>query len=128
MRPRGRCRSFHPLRHPLRCGLQSGPGRARGARRRARPREATGWRIIRRMQPREETITVGGIDVRTWVGGHGDPLLVLHGAGGNRGWTRWVAQVAEHYTVWAPTNPGFGASGDAEWMEGIDDLARFYLW
>jgi pimeloyl-ACP methyl ester carboxylesterase len=80
------------------------------------------------MQPREETITVGGIDVHTWVGGRGDPLLVLHGAGGNRGWTRWLARVAERYTVWAPTHPGFGRSGDAEWMEGIDDLARFYLW
>jgi pimeloyl-ACP methyl ester carboxylesterase len=80
------------------------------------------------MQPREETITVGGIDVHTWVGGRGDPLLVLHGAGGNRGWTRWMARVAELYTVWAPTHPGFGRSGDAEWMEGIDDLARFYLW
>jgi pimeloyl-ACP methyl ester carboxylesterase len=30
--------------------------------------------------------------------------------------------------VWAPTHPGFGASGDAEWMESVDDLARFYLW
>jgi pimeloyl-ACP methyl ester carboxylesterase len=36
--------------------------------------------------------------------------------------------LAERYTVWAPTHPGFGMSGDAEWMEGIDDLARFYLW
>jgi pimeloyl-ACP methyl ester carboxylesterase len=80
------------------------------------------------MSPREEIVSIGGIDVHTWVGGRGDPLLVLHGAGGNRGWTRWVARVAERYTVWAPTHPGFGTSGDAEWMEGIDDLARFYLW
>ena len=80
------------------------------------------------MSPHEKTIRVGGIDVHTWVGGQGDPLLVLHGAGGNRGWTRWVAQVAERYTVWAPTHPGFGTSGDAEWMEAVDDLARFYLW
>lgn len=80
------------------------------------------------MQPRETMITVGGIAVHTWVGGQGDPLLVLHGAGGNRGWTRWVAQVAERFTVWAPTHPGFGRSGDADWMEGVDDLARFYLW
>ncbi len=80
------------------------------------------------MQPREETISVGGIDVHTWVGGQGTPLLVLHGAGGNRGWTRSLATIAERYTVWAPTHPGFGTSGDAEWMEGIDDLARFYLW
>jgi len=80
------------------------------------------------MKPREETISVGGVDVHAWIGGRGDPLLALHGAGGNRGWTRWLDQVSEHFTVWAPTHPGFGRSGDAEWMEGIDDLARFYLW
>lgn len=76
----------------------------------------------------ERTIRVGGVDVHAWVGGRGAPLLVLHGAGGNRGATRWMEQVAERYEVWAPTHPGFGTSGDAEWMEGIDDLARFHLW
>ena len=80
------------------------------------------------MNPREETLTVGGVDVHTWIGGNGAPLLVLHGAGGNRGFTRSMQQLAERYTVWAPTHPGFGRSGDAEWMDGIDDLARFYLW
>ena len=79
-------------------------------------------------EPREETIRVGGIDVHTLIGGSGPPLLVLHGAGGNRGWRRWMAQVGERFTIYAPTHPGFGRSGDAEWMEGIDDLARFYLW
>ena len=77
------------------------------------------------MRPREETISVGGIGVHTWIGGQGDPLLVLHGAGGNRGWTRWLGRVAERFTVWAPTHPGFGRSGDADWMDGIDDLAPF---
>jgi pimeloyl-ACP methyl ester carboxylesterase len=80
------------------------------------------------MEPREELIPVGGTDVHTWVGGQGDPLVVLHGAGANRGWTRWIRQVAERFTVWAPTHPGFGRSGDADWMEGVDDLARFHLW
>ena len=80
------------------------------------------------MNMREERISVGGVAVHTWIGGQGEPLLVLHGAGGNRGFTRWLRQVAERYTVWAPTHPGFGASGDAEWMESIDDLARFHLW
>jgi len=83
---------------------------------------------MRRMKAREEKIRVGGIEVHTWVGGEGPPLLVLHGAGGNRGFTRWVERVAERYTVWAPTHPGFGRSGDAAWMDGIDDLARFHLW
>jgi pimeloyl-ACP methyl ester carboxylesterase len=80
------------------------------------------------MNLREETVAVGGVDVHTWIGGQGDPLLVLHGAGGNRGFTRWMRAVAERYTLYAPTHPGFGRSGDAEWMDGIDDLARFYLW
>lgn len=80
------------------------------------------------VRPREEMITVGGIKVHTLIGGQGDPLLVLHGAGGNRGWRRWMAAVAERHTVYAPTHPGFGHSDAADWMEGIDDLARFYLW
>ena len=83
---------------------------------------------MRPMKPREERIRIGGIDVHTWIGGDGAPLLVLHGAGGNRGFTRWAERVAQRFTVWAPTHPGFGLSGDAEWMDGIDDLARFYLW
>jgi pimeloyl-ACP methyl ester carboxylesterase len=80
------------------------------------------------MRGHEQTIAVGGVEVQAWVGGRGDPVLVLHGAGGNRGWTRWLEQLAERFTVWAPTHPGFGRSGDADWMEGIDDLARFHLW
>src|SRR5262245_48635229 len=80
------------------------------------------------MRARETTVRVGGIDVHTWVGGRGPTLLALHGAGGNRGWTRWLERVAERFTVWAPTHPGFGLSGDADWMDGVDDLARFYLW
>lgn len=78
--------------------------------------------------PREELIAVGPTRVHAWIGGQGDPLLVLHGAGGNRGWLRWLAAVAERYTVYAPTHPGFGRSDAADWMESIDDLARFYLW
>ena len=80
------------------------------------------------MKPREETITVGTTRVPVLVGGAGDPLLVLHGAGGNRGWLRWMDAVAERHTIYAPTHPGFGRSDAADWMEGIDDLARFYLW
>lgn len=80
------------------------------------------------MEPREQTISVGGIGIHAWIGGQGEPLLVLHGAGGNRGWRRWMQHVAERFTIWAPTHPGFGRSGDADWMNGIDDLARFYLW
>ena len=73
-------------------------------------------------------IAVGGIKVHTLIGGRGDPLVVLHGAGGNRGWRRWMAALGRRFTIYAPTHPGFGASDGAEWMEDIGDLARFYLW
>jgi pimeloyl-ACP methyl ester carboxylesterase len=39
-----------------------------------------------------------------------------------------MAAVARHFTVYAPTHPGFGTADSADWMESIDDLARFYLW
>jgi hypothetical protein len=45
-------------------------------------------------EPREEMIAVGGIKAHTLIGGEGDPLLVLHGAGGHRGWRRWMAHLA----------------------------------
>jgi pimeloyl-ACP methyl ester carboxylesterase len=80
------------------------------------------------MKPREEMIAVGETKVHVVMGGEGDPLLVLHGAGGNRGWRRWMDAVAERHTIYAPTHPGFGRSDPADWMESIEDLARFYLW
>ena len=80
------------------------------------------------MKPREELIAVGETKVHVLIGGAGSPLLVLHGAGGNRGWRRWMDVVAERHTIYAPTHPGFGRSDSADWMEGIEDLARFYLW
>lgn len=79
-------------------------------------------------QPREEMISVGGIKVQTYIGGQGDPLVVLHGAGGNPGWRRWLDAVADYFTVYAPTHPGFGTSDSADWMESVRDLARYYLW
>ena len=41
--------------------------------------------------------------------------------------TRAMHLLAAHYTVVAPTHPGFGQSDDAEWMDGIDDLAVVVL-
>src|SRR5262249_11017279 len=76
----------------------------------------------------EELISVGGTKVHTLIGGRGEPLVVLHGAGGPRGWRRWMATLAERFTIYAPSHPGFGGSDGAEWMEDIGDLARFYLW
>jgi len=80
------------------------------------------------VQPREEMISVGGIAAHTLIGGSGPPLLVLHGAGHPNGWRRWHAALAEQYTVYVPSHPGYGLSDSADWMESVRDLARYYLW
>jgi pimeloyl-ACP methyl ester carboxylesterase len=73
-------------------------------------------------------ICVGGIRAHTLIGGEGPPLLVLHGAGGPNGWRRWHAALAEQFTLYVPSHPGFGRSDAADWMESVRDVARYYLW
>ena len=76
----------------------------------------------------EEFVEVGGSKVQLLKGGSGDPLLVLHGAGGNGGWLRYLQSLAEHFTVYLPSHPGFDASERPEWMETIHDMTCFYNW
>ena len=76
----------------------------------------------------QETVNVGGCNLQLFKGGAGEPLLVLHGAGGNRGPLRYAQALAAHYTVYLPTHPGFGASDRPEWIQSIPDLAAFYTW
>ena len=76
----------------------------------------------------EEFVDVGGAQVHMLKGGSGEPLLLLHGAGGNAGWLRYVQALSDRFTVYAPSHPGFGLSDRPEWLETIPDLASFYTW
>ena len=76
----------------------------------------------------EELVQVGGTKIQLFKGGSGEPLLLLHGAGGNRGWLRYVRSLAEQYTVYLPTHPGFGASERPGWIQNMQDMACFYTW
>ena len=76
----------------------------------------------------EETIRVADLDTQVFSGGQGDPLLVLHGAGGNPGWMPYCEKLAARFRVIAPSHPGFGASDRPDWMERVHDLAYFYRW
>ena len=71
---------------------------------------------------------VGGTKVHTLKGGSGEPLLLLHGAGGNNGWLKFVDALAEKYTVIYPSHPGYGKSNRPDWLETIPDMACFYTW
>ena len=76
----------------------------------------------------EEFVQIGNSKLQLLKGGSGEPLLLLHGAGGNRGWLRYVQTLSELYTVYLPTHPGFGLSDRADWIQNIHDLACFYTW
>ena len=79
-------------------------------------------------EPREEFVEVGGAKIHLLKGGQGRPLVMLHSVEGNLGWLSAQRSLAQRYTVYAPTHPGFDASERPEWLETVSDLARFYLW
>ena len=76
----------------------------------------------------EEFVEVAGAKIQLLKGGQGDPLVMFHSTEGSLGWRNYHDQLAEHFTVYAPTLPGFGASERPDWVESFFDLARFSLW
>jgi pimeloyl-ACP methyl ester carboxylesterase len=76
----------------------------------------------------EEFVEVAETKLRVLRGGQGEPLLILHGAGGSRGWLQYVQALAQRFQVIIPDHPGFGLSDRPEWIGSVPDLACFYLW
>jgi pimeloyl-ACP methyl ester carboxylesterase len=74
-----------------------------------------------------ERVTVDGTEIRILRGGSGPPLVFLHGAGGHTGWMGFLEELSQRFEVFAPEHPGFGQSDDPPWLDGVGDLAYFYL-
>lgn len=77
---------------------------------------------------REEFVEVGGARIRLTTGGSGEPLLLLHGTEGSQGWRRYAQALAEHFTVYLPSHPGFDGSERPGWLKTMPDLVCFYTW
>src|SRR4029450_8182687 len=77
---------------------------------------------------REESVSVAGIDVHFYRGGAGPPLVLLHGGDPNHGWLQHHQALAEQFSVYAPSHPGFGHTPGLAWIATIADMALFYLW
>ena len=75
----------------------------------------------------EETVDVEGVKIQMLKGGSGAPLVVLHGAGGNPGWQDYHQALSQHYTVYAPSHPGYDGSDRPDWVRTINDVAHFEL-
>ena len=74
----------------------------------------------------EELVEVAGTSIQVLKGGTGDPLLLLHGAGGNPGWLPYHQALSQHCTVYAPSHPGYDRSSRPDWISTISDMAHFY--
>ena len=73
-------------------------------------------------------VEIAGAKIHMLKAGSGDAVLSLHSIEGNLGWLPYLETLSQSACVYAPTHPGFGTSERPNWLETIDDLARFYLW
>ena len=73
------------------------------------------------------SLTVSGINVEVHQQGSGPPLLFLHPHTGNDPRAAALQHLAGHWTVIAPSHPGFGRTDLPSWMKTVDDLSYFYL-
>lgn len=76
----------------------------------------------------ELSVTIGDARIRMLKGGSGAPLLLLHGTEGALGWRPYTRALAEHFTVYLPSHPGFDGSQRPHWLKTITDLVCFYTW
>ena len=72
-------------------------------------------------------VEVDGCRTHLRRGGAGEPLLYLHGASGAPAVMPFMEKLAARFDVLVPEHPGYGLSGEPEWLENIHDVAYFYL-
>ena len=71
-------------------------------------------------------IKVGALNIRYFTGGHGDPLLVVHGGSeGASAWKKTASELMKTYTIYVPDLPGFGHSQEMEGDYYIPELVAF---
>lgn len=75
----------------------------------------------------EEFVAAAGVRLQLVRGGSGAPLLILHDEMGHHAWLRYHEALAEAYSLYIPSHPGFGATERQEWIMNMRDLAGWYL-
>lgn len=76
--------------------------------------------------PKIETVSVReNIIAKVLVKGEGQPVVFLHGAGGNN-WDPYLEELSKHFKVYAPFIPGTGGSTGNEELRGWWELVLYY--
>jgi pimeloyl-ACP methyl ester carboxylesterase len=84
--------------------------------------------LLSRKGGEPETIEVAGRPTVLMHGGDGPPLVYLHSTlGESFRWFPFHDLWAKHFTVYAPTHPGFGKSGGFDQIDSIEDMAFHYI-
>jgi pimeloyl-ACP methyl ester carboxylesterase len=73
------------------------------------------------------TVSVRGTGLEMFTAGSGAPILFLHGLDGLEGSAEVLRELSRHFTVYAPSHPGFGGSDRPSRLDRVDDLGYFYL-
>lgn len=71
-------------------------------------------------------LDIDGVDTAIKVTGAGPAVLALHGAATIEG-QEWARGLADRFRVYLPFHPGFGESGTASHICGMQDLIVHYL-
>lgn len=74
----------------------------------------------------DETVTVAGTALHLRTGGTGAPLLVLHHDIGSPEQPALHEALAEHFSVLAPSHPGYDRSPRPAWLRSVRDVAVMY--
>src|SRR4030042_5063471 len=73
-----------------------------------------------------KNIMVDGLDVHYYTAGEGEPLLVIHGGGGDaRSWQHNISELSRKYAVYAPDLPGYGLTQPLKGKYYIPEIADF---
>jgi len=83
--------------------------------------------MLDRVEAANSLTEIAGARIELIKRGAGRPLLLLHPAIGIKATDRVIDQLAQSFTVIAPSHPGFGRSELPRTMTTVDDLAYFYL-
>jgi len=73
-----------------------------------------------------ETLSIAGLTLRLGRTGTGPPVLVLHHDIGAPSQASFYDALASHFTVLAPSHPGYDGSERPEWLRSPRDIAVVY--